>query len=168
LKHSGQKVNFDVLSSLTKHTMYKKYQSTAPLLLRLIIGFGYMAHGWAKLSRGPAGFERLLVQTGVPFPHFTSWLVPFTELLGGLAIFLGAFITIISVPLIIIQLVAMITVQMKYGFSSVNTIGLTPNGPIFGPPGFEINLLYIAGLLSLFLTGAGAFSIDAVRKHKRV
>ena len=147
--------------------MYKKYQSIAPLFLRLIIGFGYMAHGWVKLSRGPAGFEKLLIQTGVPFPHFTSWLVPFVELLGGLAIFLGAFITVISIPLIIVQLFAMFTVQIKYGFSAVNTIGLTPNGPIFGPPGFEINILYIAGLISLFLTGAGAFSIDAVRTHKK-
>ena len=150
------------------YTMYKKYQSTAPLFLRLIIGFGYMAHGWVKLSRGPAGFEKLLIQTGVPFPHFTSWLVPFVELFGGLAIFLGAFITIISIPLIIVQLFAMFTVQIKYGFSSVNTIGLTPNGPIFGPPGFEINLLYIAGLVSLFLTGAGGFSIDALRARRRV
>jgi len=148
--------------------MYKNYQSTAPLFLRLIIGFGYMAHGWAKLSRGPAGFEKLLIQTGVPFPHFTSWLVPFTELFGGLAILLGVFVTIISIPLIITQLVALFTVQIKYGFSSVNTIGLTPNGPVFGPPGFEINLLYIAGLLSLILTGAGIFSIDAARGRKKV
>ena len=147
--------------------MYKKYQSIAPLFLRLIIGFGYMAHGWVKLSRGPAGFEKLLIQTGVPFPHFTSWLVPFVELFGGLAIFLGAFITIIAIPLIIVQLFAMFTVQIKFGFSSVNTIGLTPNGPIFGPPGFEINLLYIAGLISLLLTGAGGFSIDALRIHKK-
>ena len=109
-----------------------------------------------------------MVQTGVPFPHFTSWLVPFMEFFGGLAIFLGAFITIISVPLIIIQLFAMLTVQMKYGFSSVNTIGLTPNGPIFGPPGFEINLLYIAGLISLLITGAGIFSIDALRMHNPI
>ena len=143
--------------------MYKNYQSPAPLLLRLIIGFGYMAHGWAKLSRGPAGFEKLLIYTGVPFPHITSWLVPFLELLGGLAILLGAFVTLISIPLIITQLVAMLTVQMKYGFSSVNTIGLTANGPLFGPPGFEINLLYIAGLISLMLTGAGIYSIDSIR-----
>ena len=148
--------------------MYKNFQSTAPLFLQLIIGFGYMAHGWAKLSRGPAGFEKLLIQTGVPFPHFTSWLVPFTELFGGLAILLGAFVTVISIPLILTQLVAMFTVQIKYGFSSVNTIGLTPNGPVFGPPGFEINLLYIAGLISLILTGAGIFSIDAARDRKKV
>jgi putative oxidoreductase len=148
--------------------MHKNHQSAAPLFLRLIIGFGYMAHGWVKLSRGPAGFEKLLTQTGVPFPHLTSWLVPFIELFGGLAILLGVFVTVISIPLIIVQLVAMLTIQMKYGFSSVNTIGLTPNGPVFGPPGFEINLLYIAGLISLFLTGAGTFSIDAVRGRKKV
>ena len=147
--------------------MHKHYQSTAPLLLRLIIGFGYMAHGWVKLSRGPAGFEKLLIYTGVPFPHITSWLVPFIELFGGLAILLGAFVTIISIPLIITQLVAMFTVQIKYGFSSVNTIGLTPNGPVFGPPGFEINLLYIAGLISLMLTGAGIYSIDSIRGRKK-
>ncbi|HEY4285935.1 MAG TPA: DoxX family protein [Puia sp.] len=148
--------------------MYKNFQSAAPLLLRLIIGFGYMAHGWVKLSRGPAGFEKLLIYTGVPFPHITSWLVPFIELFGGLAIFLGAFVMVISIPLLFVQLVALFTVQIKYGFSSVNTIGLTPNGPLFGPPGFEINLLYIAGLISLFLTGAGVFSIDSIRGRKKV
>jgi hypothetical protein len=31
----------------------------APLPLRLIIGYGFVAHGWAKLSRGPAEFAKL-------------------------------------------------------------------------------------------------------------
>ena len=78
----------------------------SPLLLRLIIGFGFMEHGWVKFSRGPAGFEKLLIQMGVPFPHFTSWLVPVIELLGGLAIFIGAFTTFIPVLLIGVMLVA--------------------------------------------------------------
>ena len=33
-----------------------------PLSLRLVIGFGFMAHGWAKLSRGPSDFAKLLAQ----------------------------------------------------------------------------------------------------------
>jgi len=142
----------------------ERYYQWAPLFLRLAIGFGCMAHGWAKLSRGPAGFEKLLTQIGVPFPHFTSWVVPITELAGGLAIFAGAFVTIAAVPLICTMLVAMFTVQINYGYSSVNTIGLTANGPLFGPPGYEINLLYIAGLIALMLTGAGVFSIDSLIK----
>jgi putative oxidoreductase len=145
----------------------KNYRQWAPLFLRLIIGYGFMVHGWAKLSRGPAGFEKLLVQTGVPFPHISSWIAPLVELLGGMAIFLGVFVSITAIPLIFIMLVAMFTIQINYGFSSVKTIGLTPEGPLFGPPGYEIDLLYIAGLISLILTGAGVFSIDSVIVRRR-
>jgi putative oxidoreductase len=137
-----------------------------PVPLRLIIGFGFMAHGWAKLSQGPSGFARLLTQIGAPFPEATAWLSTFVELLGGLAIFVGAFVAIASVPLIVMMLVAMFTVHLKYGFSTINTIGLTENGPQFGPPGYEINLLYIAGLLSLMLSGAGTLSIDRLLSRK--
>ena len=137
-----------------------------PLPLRLIIGFGFMAHGWAKLSRGPSGFAKLLTQIGAPLPEPTAWLSTFVELLGGLAIFVGAFVEVVSVPLIVMMLVAMFTVHLKYGFSSINTIGLTQNGPRFGPPGYEVNLLYIAGLLSLILSGAGALSIDRLLSRK--
>ena len=86
--------------------------------------------------------------------------VHFVELLGGLAIFVGAFVEVVSIPLIVMMLVAMFTVHLKFGFSSINTIGMTADGPKFGPPGYEVNLLYIAGLLSLILGGAGALSID--------
>jgi putative oxidoreductase len=119
-----------------------------------------MAHGWAKISRGTAGFEKLLAQVGVPFPHLSGQVTPYIELLGGLAILLGIFVFITAIPLIITMLVAMFAIQINYGLSSVNTIGLTPAGPQFGPPGYEINLLYIAGLISLMLTGAGELSLD--------
>ncbi|MBB6131873.1 DoxX family protein [Mucilaginibacter lappiensis] len=148
--------------------MNTKYQQYAPLILRLVMGFGFIVHGWVKLSRGPAGFEKLIAQAGVPFPHFTSWLVPLTEVGGGLALMTGGFTTLVAIPLIMTMLVAMITVQLKFGFSSVNTIGLTPQGPKFGPPGYEINLLYIGGLISLIITGAGAFSVDGLLARQRV
>jgi putative oxidoreductase len=138
----------------------------SPLPIRLVIGFGFMAHGWAKLSRGPSGFAKVLTQIGAPLPEPTAWVSTFVELLGGLAIFVGAFVEVVSVPLIVMMLVAMFTVHLKYGFSSINTIGLTQNGPQFGPPGYEVNLLYIAGLLSLILGGAGALSLDRLVSRK--
>jgi len=138
------------------------------LPLRLVIGFGFMAHGWAKLSRGPSGFAKLLAQIGAPLPDTTAWVSTFIELLGGLAIFVGAFVEVVSIPLIIMMLVAMFTVHLKYGFSSINTIGLTKDGPQFGPPGYEVNLLYIAGLLALILSGAGALSIDRLWRGVRL
>jgi putative oxidoreductase len=134
--------------------------------LRLVIGAGTVAHGWAKWSRGPLHFANLLHQIGVPLPALTSWAVTLLEVFGGLAIIAGAFVAIVSVPLILNMLVAMFTVQLRYGFSSVNTIGLTPSGPVFGPPGYEINLLYIAGLLALIAAGPDALSVDGWRARR--
>jgi putative oxidoreductase len=146
---------------------FERRYDIATLFLRLIIGIGFIMHGYAKISRGTGGFEKLMVQTGVPFAHVNAVLVPYIELLGGLAILAGWYVSIVAIPLIITMLVAMFTVQVHYGFSSVNTIGLTPAGPKFGPPGYEINLLYIAGLISLMFTGSGIFSIDGWMKKKK-
>jgi putative oxidoreductase len=100
-------------------------------------------------------------------PLANAWLVTVLEIFGGLALLMGAFVAIISIPLILSMLGAMFTVNIKYGFSAVNTIGLTPQGPQLGPPGYEINLLYIAGLVALILGGAGPLSIDALRSRRR-
>jgi putative oxidoreductase len=146
--------------------MMKNQQHWAPLLLRLVTGTGFMVHGFAKLSRGPAGFEKLLAQIGVPLPHFMAWATALLEFFGGLLLLLGAFVVIISIPLVVTMLVAMFTIHIRYGFSSIKTTGLTPDGPVFGPPGYEINLLYIACLVSLIIMGAGKLSIDNWRKQR--
>jgi putative oxidoreductase len=134
------------------------------LPLRLIVGFGFLAHGMAKWGRGPEKFGKLLASIGVPEPAMTAWFVTLIEVFGGLAILIGAFVLIASIPLIVSMAVAMCTIHVHYGFSSVNTIGLTPAGPVFGPPGYEINLLYICALLALALVGPGAVSVDGWRR----
>ena len=87
-------------------------------------------------------------------------LLQILELFGGLAILAGAFVAIVSVPLMMSMLIAMFTVHLRYGFSAINTIGLTKDGPVFGPPGYEVSLLYIAGLLVLVLGVPGPLSVD--------
>jgi putative oxidoreductase len=143
------------------------WRQWAPLPLRLVIGYGFVVHGWAKLSRGPAGFARLLEQIGAPLPGAMAWVSTFIEILGGLAILSGAFVAAVSVPLIVMMLVAMFTVHLRYGFSAINTIGLTADGPQFGPPGYEVNLLSVAGLLALILGGAGPYSIDKLLASRK-
>ena len=140
----------------------------ALLLLRVVIGFGFMAHGWAKWNRGPEKFGALLHLIGAPVPEITAWLVTFVELLGGVAILVGLSVSLVSVPLIVSMLVAMFAVHLKHGFSSINTIGLSKTGPLFGPPGFEINLLYIAGLLTLAMSNPVPLSIDRWLERRRV
>jgi putative oxidoreductase len=137
------------------------------LPLRLVVGFGFLAHGWAKYSRGPANFAKLLAQLHTPLPLATAWTVTSLEIVGGLAILAGAFVAVVSVPLIVTMLVAMFTVNGRYGFSSINTTGLTPAGPTFGPPGYEINLLYIAALLALAVLGPGPFSVGPLLFRRR-
>ncbi|HSC45935.1 MAG TPA: DoxX family protein [Candidatus Acidoferrum sp.] len=130
--------------------------------LRLLIGFGFIQHGFAKLSRGPDAFAAILHALGVPAPHFMAWLTILTELLGGVAILLGAFVFLASIPLSVLLLVAAFTVHLPFGFSSIKLMAVTAAGPQFGPPGYECDLLYIVGLLALALTGPGPLSLDGL------
>ena len=67
-----------------------------------------------------------------------------------------------------ILVVAMFTVHLRFGFSSIKLVTVTSAGAQFGPPGYECNLLYLACLGALVLGGAGPLSIDElIRKHTR-
>ncbi|MGN6509441.1 MAG: DoxX family protein [Chitinophaga sp.] len=156
------KLNY-VLFNPTKKT----YDSWAPFILRIIAGIGFLAHGYAKLAKGPEGFAKLLHDVGVPAPEIMAWVATLTEVLGGVALIVGAFVSVVSIPLIITMLTALFTVHYKYGYSSIKTIGLDADGPRFGPPGYEINLLYIGALIMLIYTGAGKFSIDSIIAKRR-
>jgi putative oxidoreductase len=133
----------------------------ALLPLRVVVGSGFMVHGLAKWNRGPANFGKLLHVLGVPAPVPTAWLVTLLEIFGGAAILAGVLIALVSIPLIVSMLVAMFTVHWQYGFSAINTIGLTETGPKFGPPGYEVDLLYIGALIVLALLGPGPLSLHA-------
>src|SRR5260370_16910419 len=104
-------------------------QQWVPLPLRLMLGYGFMAHGWAKLSRGPAGFAKLLEQIGAPLPEVTAWVSTFIEILGGLAIIAGAFVAAVSVPLIVMMLVALFTLPFPSAFRPLHPIRLTSPPP---------------------------------------
>jgi len=126
-----------------------------------------MEHGYAKLVRGPAAFASILHALGVPNAHVMAWVTIFIELLGGFAVVVGAFVPIISVPLVGLLVVAMLSVHLPYGFSSIKLIAVTPAGPQFGPPGYEVHLLYLTCLAALVLIGSGPFSVDGLLSRKR-
>ncbi|WMT77035.1 DoxX family protein [Bradyrhizobium sp. Ash2021] len=132
----------------------------APLPLRLIVGYGFAAHGFAKLLRGADNFSGLLHAMGLPFPHVFAWITIVTEIVGGFCIALGVLVPLVSIPMAIVLLVAIFTVHLPYGFSSINLQAITPNGAHFGEPGFETDLLYLACLAALVLGGCGPFAVD--------
>jgi uncharacterized membrane protein YphA (DoxX/SURF4 family) len=61
----------------------------APIPLRLIVGYGFMEHGYSKLSKGPDTFAAILQAMGVPYPHLVAWATILVELCGGLAVILA-------------------------------------------------------------------------------
>jgi putative oxidoreductase len=126
-----------------------------------------MEHGYAKLVHGPAVFASILQALGVPNAHVMAWVTILIELLGGFAVFVGAFVPLISVPLAGVLVVAMLSVHLPYGFSSIKLMAVTPAGAQFGPPGYECDLLYLACLAALVLVGAGPFSVDGLLSRKR-
>ncbi len=128
--------------------------------LRAIVGYGFMAHGLAKLSRGPGWFSNTLHALGVPAPDVMAWATILVELIGGFAVLVGAFVWVASIPMAAVLLVAMFTVHLPYGFSSIKLVAVTPAGAQFGPPGYEVALLYLACLAALVVGGSGPLSID--------
>ena len=138
----------------------------APLPLRLIIGYGFMEHGLAKLLRGPEAFATILHTMGVPAPHLMAWLTILTELIGGLAVLLGAFVPLVSLPMAAVLFVAMLTVHLPYGFSSIKLLSVTSGRAQFGPPGYELDLLYLACLAALVFGGSGPMAIGQCFRKK--
>jgi putative oxidoreductase len=132
----------------------------APLPLRLIVGYGFIAHGVAKIIKGPEAFAGILHALDVPMPHMMAWLTIVIEIVGGLAVMLGAFVPLASIPMAIVLLVAMFTVHLPYGFSSIKLMAVTSSGAHFGQPGYETDLLYLAGIATLLMTGNGPLSLD--------
>ena len=138
----------------------EKFGPYAAIPLRLIVGYGLLSHGLAKWHKGPAVFAGILHAIGVPLPQLMSWLTIVTEIGSGIAILVGAFVALVSIPAIMLLVVAIFTVHLPYGFSSIKLIGFSNGRAQFGPPGYECDLLYIACLVALILMGAGPWSID--------
>lgn len=139
----------------------------APVPLRLIVGFGFMEHGYAKLLKGPEAFATILHALAVPAPHLMAWLTILTELLGGFSVLLGAFVPLASVPMAVVLFTAIVTVHWRYGFSSIKLIAVTPAGARFGPPGYECDLLYLACLMALVFSGPGPLSFPSFSLRNR-
>src|SRR5262249_49588119 len=117
-------------------------------------------HGYAKLTRGPVATANILHALGTPAPLLMAWATIAVELLGGLAVLVGAFIPLASIPLSAVLLVATFTVNLRYGFSSIKLQAVTAAGPQLGPPGYETALLYLAALIALVLGGSGPLALD--------
>jgi putative oxidoreductase len=139
-----------------------KLQAYWPLPLRIVLGISFMVHGAPKVfsAEGNQQFQGMLQSLGVPLPALMSWVVGVVEFFGGIALILGLATSIVTALLSIDMIVAMLLVHAPHGFSFLQVKEMTPQGPVLGMPGIEVTLLFLSGLLALFIGGPGPVSVD--------
>lgn len=148
--------------------IHGKLAKYSVLPVRLIVGYGFLAHGIAKWNKGPDAFAAILYAAHVPAPHIMAWLTILTEIFGGIAILCGAFVAWVSLPATLLLIVAILTVHLPYGFTSIKLMKIVDGRAQFGPPGYECDLLYIACFVTLVLSGPSPWSIDAYRLRREL
>jgi putative oxidoreductase len=142
-----------------------RFAPYAAIPLRLIVGYGFLAHGLAKWAKGPDVFAGILHAMGVPLPHVMAGVTIATEIVSGTAFLIGAFVSLVSIPAFVVLAVAIFTVHLPYGFSSIKLLSINNGRAQFGPPGYECDLLYIACIMALVLSGPTPWSVDRYRSR---
>lgn len=123
----------------------------APLPLRVVVGLVFVVHGGQKLfAFGLAGTAGFLGSLGIPLPTVAAVALIAVELLGGLALLVGAFTRVAALLLAADMLGAALLVHLPKGF--------------FLPDGVEFVLTLLGGTLTLAGTGPGMLSVDGVRR----
>lgn len=133
--------------------------SYGPVVIRLALGVVFAAHGAQKLlgawgGGGPSGTAAFFAQLGLTPAYPLALLVGLVELVGGVLLVAGAFTIVVTSLLAVTMVVAVWKVHFVNGFFLNWTIA-----PGVGH-GYEFNLVLLAGLVSLALTGPGPLSID--------
>ena len=122
------------------------FQSLSLLLARLIVAYGFFQPAKAKWSDINAIAE-WFGSMGMPFPTLNAYMAASTEALGVVLLTLGLLTRLISIPLMVVMVVAITTVHIAHGFEAGNN-------------GFEIPLYYMLFLFIFLSHGAGKFSLD--------
>ena len=138
--------------------LFGTFASTSLLIVRVVLGIIFFAHGAQKVFGwfGGPGLRGVIIyfrqSLGVPAP--LTVLAALTECFGGLVMIMGLLVRPAAVGLIIVMLVAIANVHWRNGFFL--NWSLEPGKG----HGFEMNLALIGMALAVLVGGAGAVSVD--------
>ncbi len=122
------------------------------LIIRIVLAYGFWNPGLMKW-KNIDGIAEWFAGMGIPFPTLNAYMSASTEVIGAVLLLLGFAVRFISIPLMIVMIVAITTVHFSNGFEA-------------GDNGFEIPLYYLIMLFTLFVYGGGKYSVDGLlRKY---
>ena len=150
-------------------------QSVALLGVRFILAYTFFAPAmmkWSDMAATASWFEYM----GIPFPTLNAYMAASTEMAGVVLLTLGLFSRLISIPLLVTMIVAIITVHGTNGYNviseSLQWTDAYINGEqvsgtvVFLQNGYENVLNYMAMLLVIIGFGPGKISVDYFIKKK--
>ena len=121
-------------------------KSLSLLFARLAVAYGFYEPAMMKWSN-IGSVAQWFGSMGIPFATLNAYMAAGTEAAGVVLLTLGLLTRFISLPLIVVMIVAIITVHLPHGFTA-------------GENGFEIPLYYMLFLFIFVANGAGKFSLD--------
>ena len=124
-----------------------------PLIFRLVLAYGFYEPAMQKAKNFDSIVQWFGDDLHIPFPLLNAYMAVATECAGVALMILGLATRLISVPMMVIMLVAIATVHYQHGFAAKDN-------------GFEIPFYYLCMLFSLFVTGPGRISVDYLVKRK--
>lgn len=127
---------------------------TALLILRVVLGIVFLAHGYQKLfTYGFAGVTGAFTQMRIPVPSITGPFIALLEFCGGMALIVGFLTRMAALGIALDMLGALAVVHIKNGF--------------FLPTGFEYAMSLLGVSMAVTLAGAGDLSIDSLIARRR-
>jgi putative oxidoreductase len=126
-----------------------EFTKDIPLLfMRLVLAYGFWGPAMMKW-KNMDGIIDWFSGMGMPFPTVNAYLSASTEVAGSVLLLIGLGTRLISIPLMIVMLVAIFTVHISHGFEA-------------GANGFEIPLYYLIMLFTLLVYGPGRYSLEGL------
>ena len=138
-----------MILSLLRPTIINAWGSLALLLVRLVMGYAFLLHGWPKIQN-PMGWMN--ATGGSSVPAILQALAAFAEFGGGIALILGLLTPIAAFGLVCQMIGALVLVHFPQGHPFVAQ----------GGPSSELSVVYLAVAILLIALGPGRWSLDAM------
>jgi putative oxidoreductase len=124
------------------------------LAARVLLAALFLIFGWRKL-KDYSGTVSQIVQLGAPLPKLAAAVAIFMELPVAFAVAVGAFARLAALLLLFYTLGAALMGHRYWTLAGADRVD--------SMDGFFKNLSIMGGFLLLYVTGAGKYSIDALR-----